>query len=257
MRSAREKIKDLAPRGWLDALLQLGLFAFVYYGYQVVRGFVDGKEAIAMANAERLVEAERATGTFFEPGLQEALITHAMPLVDFANFMYVNSHFVVTSLFLLWLYFNRNEHFYFVRNMFLVAMFIALALYTAFPTAPPRLLDSSVGFVDTIAVFTGLPQDSETAGYLVNKYAAVPSMHIGFALMIAVPGVVLSKHRLTRAWWSAYPLLVFFVIVVTGNHFWLDAAAGAAVACVAAAAARQLARARPDHWSWEPAPTTA
>ena len=137
--------------------------------------------------------------------------------------------------------------------MFMVAMVIALGLYAAFPTAPPRLIPEA-GFTDTIAVFTGLPQDSETVGLLVNKYAAVPSMHIAFALLIAVPGMALAANPIARAWWSAYPLLVLFVIVVTGNHFWFDAAAGAAVACVAAVSARQLARVRPDHWAWREAP---
>jgi hypothetical protein len=251
MGDLRTKIRNFAPRGWLDAGLQLGLFLLVYNGYQVVRGIVDGKEALAVANADRVVDLERATGTFFEPDLQATLIHHARWLIDLANFWYVNSHFVVTTLFLGWLYFKRNEHFYFVRNMFMVAMVIALALYMIYPTAPPRLL-SGYGFVDTIDVFTGLPQDSQTAGALVNRFAAIPSMHIAFSLMIAVPGVVLSRHALSRAWWSAYPLIVFFVIVATGNHYWFDAAAGAAVACVAAVAARQLARARPDHWAWEP-----
>ncbi len=256
MRNLGTKIKDFAPRGWLDAGLQLGLFFLVYNGYQVVRGIVDGKEALAIANADRIVDFERATGTFFEPNLQASLIHHTRWLIDFANFWYVNSHFVITTLFLSWLYFRRNEHFYFVRNMFMVAMLTALVLYTVYPTAPPRLL-SGYGFVDTIDVFTGLPQDSETAGALVNRYAAVPSMHIAFALMIAVPGVALSRHALARAWWSAYPVVVFFVIVSTGNHYWFDAAAGAAVACFAAFCARQLARARPDHWAWEPAQVTA
>ena len=82
-------------------------------------------------------------------------------------------------------------------------------------------------------------------------------MHIAFSLMIAVPGMALARNPLARAWWSAYPLLVLFVIVVTGNHFWLDAAAGAAVACVAAVTARQLARVRPDHWAWREAPAEA
>ncbi|CAN5251243.1 phosphatase PAP2 family protein [soil metagenome] len=247
----------MAPRGWLDAVLQFGLFFGVYNLYGLVRGFVDGKEALAMANADRIVDIEQATGTFFEPGLQSALIAHASWLVDLSNFMYLNSHFVITTGFLTWLYFRRNEHFYFVRNMFMVAMLLALACYAAFPTAPPRLLDSSVGFVDTIAVFTGVPQDSETASSLVNMYAAVPSMHIGFALMVAVPGVALCRTAGARMWWSAYPLVVFFVIVATGNHYWLDAAAGATVACIAAVTSRQLARARPDHWAWEPAEATA
>ena len=84
----------------------------------------------------------------------------------------------------------------------------------------------------------------------MNKYAAVPSMHIAFSLMIAVPGAALSRHADLAHPVVAYPLLVFFVIVATGNHFWFDAAAGAAVACLAAVAARQLARLRPEAWSW-------
>jgi hypothetical protein len=256
MSGFRLKIKEFAPRGWRDAWLQFGLFLLVYYGYQLVRGLVDSKEALAIANADRVIDLERATGTFFEPDLQSAAIHHARWLVDFANFMYVNSHFVITTLFLSWLYFRRNEHFYFVRNMFMVAMLTALVLYAVYPTAPPRLM-SGYGFVDTIDQFTGLPQDGDTAGFLVNRFAAVPSMHIGFSLMIAVPGLVLSRRPFVRAWWSIYPLLVFFVIVTTGNHYWFDAAAGAAVACVAAVAARQLARARPDHWAWEPAEAPA
>lgn len=251
------RVWSLAPRGWADALLQFGLFFCVYNLYALVRGFVDGKEVLAMANADRIVDLERATGTFFEVGFQNALLNHATWLVDFANFMYLNSHFVITTGFLAWLYFRRNEHFYFVRNMFMVAMLLALVCYAAFPTAPPRLLDPSVGFVDTIALFTGVPQDSATASQFVNMYAAVPSMHICFALLVAVPGVALTRNAVGRAWWSAYPLIVFFVIVATGNHYWLDAAAGAMVACVAAVSSRQLARARPDHWAWEPAEATA
>ena len=239
-------IRNFAPRGWFDAGLQFFLFFAVYQGYQVVRGLTDGNPEVAFANAHRVIDIEKGIGTFFEPGFQDALLGHAW-VIDFANFMYMNSHFVVTTTFLVWLYF--------VRNMFMVAMVVALALYAAFPTAPPRLIPEA-GFTDTIAVFTGLPQDSETVGMLVNKYAAVPSMHIAFSLMIAVPGMALASNPVARVWWSAYPLLVLFVIVVTGNHFWLDAAAGAAVACVAAVTARHLARVRPAHWAWRESPAT-
>lgn len=245
-------IGEFAPRGWLDAALQFGLFFAVYNGYQVVRGMADGREAVAFANADWVIGLESAIGTYFEQGFQEALLSHGW-IIDFANFMYMNSHFVVTTAFLTWLYFFRNENFYFVRNMFMVAMVLALVGYAAFPTAPPRLLPEE-GFTDTIAVFTGVAQDSETVGALVNKYAAVPSMHIAFSLMVAVPALALTRNPLGRTWWSVYPLVVLFVIIATGNHFWFDAAAGAAVACVAAVSAHQLARVRPDHWSWQSAP---
>lgn len=249
MRKAAARLDALLPRGVADALLQLGLFALAYYGYQVVRGITDGGRELALANAERLIDIERALGTFFEPGLQRTLLDHASWLVDLANFMYLNSHFVVTTCFLVWLYLRRTDYFPFVRNMFLVAMALALVGYALYPTAPPRLLPGE-GFTDTIAVFTGVAQDEGTASLLVNQYAAVPSMHIAFSLMVAVPAAALARHSWSRAAWGSYPLVVLFVIVATGNHFWLDAAAGAAVACLAAVTARALGRFGPPAWSW-------
>ena len=249
MRVLASRLNGLFPKGIVDGGVQFGLFFLAYNGYQVVRGITDSGSFAAFANARHVIDLENSLGAFFEPGFQQSVIHHAPWLADFANFMYLNSHFVITTAFLTWLYFFRNEHFYFVRNMFLVAMGVALIGYALFPTAPPRLFPG-FGFTDTIATFTGVAQDSQTASLLVNKYAAVPSMHIAFSLMIAVPAAALSRHAWARTLWSAYPLLIFFVIVTTGNHFWFDAVAGAAVACVAAVAARQLARLRPGVWSW-------
>jgi hypothetical protein len=249
VRSLVLRINAVFPKGVLDAGVQFGLFFLAYNGYQVVRGITDSGTFPAFANARHVIDIENSLGAFFEPGFQQALIHHTPWLVDFANFMYLNSHFVITTGFLAWLYFMRNEHFYFVRNMFMIAMGIALVGYALFPTAPPRLFPG-FGFTDTIATFTGVAQDSQTASLLVNKYAAVPSMHIAFSLMIAVPAAALARNAWVRTLWSAYPLLIFFVIVATGNHFWFDAVAGAAVACLAAVGARQLARLRPDVWSW-------
>jgi hypothetical protein len=253
VRGVGSRIGGFLPKGWADAGCQLLLFILAYNLYQVVRGLTDGGRELALANAERLIEAERSLGSFFEAGFQQTLIDHAPWLIDLSNFMYLNSHFVVTTAFLVWLYLFRNEHFYFVRNMFMVAMALGLVGYALYPTAPPRLFPGE-GFTDTIAVFTGGAQDSGTASLLVNQYAAVPSMHIAFSLMVAVPAAALARAALARTLWTTYPLVVFFVIVATGNHFWLDAAAGAAVACLAALAAGALARVRPAAWSWpEPA----
>ena len=137
MRRPFEYIRSLPPRGWRDAVLQVVLFLLVYQGYQVVRGLVDGKEALAFANGERVIELERSLGSFFEPGFQQALLDQRW-LIDIANFAYFNTHFVVTTAFLVWLYLFRNDFFPFVRNMFMVAMVLALIGYAAFPTAPPR-----------------------------------------------------------------------------------------------------------------------
>ena len=102
------------PQGWLDAIRQLALFAGAYYVYRLVRGFVDGQAGLAFENARTLVDIERSLGLFFEPGLQ-AWAKGEEWLLWFANWMYVNSHFVVTTTFLIWLYIARNHAYYFVR----------------------------------------------------------------------------------------------------------------------------------------------
>lgn len=244
------------PHGWHDLLLQLGLFFFAYEGYQLVRGLADGQATLAFANADRVIELERGLGTFFEAGLQRSLLDEAW-LIDIANWLYVNTHFVITTTFLAWLYLFRNQHFPFVRNMFMVAMGLALLGYALYPTAPPRLLPGE-GFTDTLAALTSVEQDSNAVSLLVNKYAAVPSMHCGFALMIAGTAVSIVRNPLGRLLWALYPLLVFAVVVVTANHFWLDGAAGALVAAASAlVASRLLARVRPATWSFRRVPREA
>ena len=137
------------PQGWFDALRQLVLFAGAYYAYRIVRGLVDGQAALAFENARQLVDVERTMGLFFEPGLQ-AWASSQDWIVTGANWMYVNSHFVITTTFLIWLYVVRNHAYYFVRNMFLIAMGLALVGYVVYPTAPPRFLPEW-GFSDTVA----------------------------------------------------------------------------------------------------------
>jgi membrane-associated phospholipid phosphatase len=245
-------IGDRLPKGWGDLWRQLGLFVLADLCYETVRGIAEGRTDVAFANANRLIDIESATGTYFEQDLQSALLSHQW-LIEAANWMYMNTHFVITTSFLVWLYLFRNESFYFVRNMFMVAMALALVGYVAFPTAPPRLIPEE-GFVDTITDFSQVNHDSALVKLFVNPYAAVPSMHIAFALMIAIPAISIARHAVTKALWALYPVLVLFVVVVTANHFWLDAAVGALVAGLAALAAlRLLAPLGPPNWSWRPA----
>ena len=237
------------PQGWFDALRQLVLFAGAYYAYRIVRGVVDGHAVDAYTHARDIVGAERGMGLFFEPGLQEWAIRHVPDVVTASNWMYVNSHFVVTTTFLIWLYVVRNHAYYFVRNMFLIAMGLALVGYVVYPTAPPRFLPEW-GFSDTVANFVG-EKAANSANLLYNPFAAMPSMHVAFALMIAVPAVQLIRPRPLKVLWALYPAVVTFVVVVTANHWWLDAALGALVALVSAVAATAaLARARPECWGW-------
>jgi hypothetical protein len=236
------------PNGWLDAIRQLALFAGAYYLYRIVRGFVDGQAGLAFENARTLVDLERSLGLFFEPGLQSWARGEEW-LLTAANWMYVNSHFVVTTTFLIWLYIARNYAFYYVRNMFMVAMGFALAGYLAYPTAPPRFMPEW-GFTDSVAAFVGEGAEN-SANVLYNPFAAVPSMHVAFALMIAVPALFLVRNRLLRALWAIYPGVVTFVVIVTANHFWMDAVLGAMVAVASASAASYaFARARPEAWAW-------
>jgi membrane-associated phospholipid phosphatase len=241
------------PHGWGDVGRQLGLFVIADLLYETVRGIAEGsgQKTEAFANAAKVIDIEVATGTFFEPDVQQALIGQRW-LIEIANFAYMNSHFVLTTGFLVWLYLYRNESFYFVRNMFMVAMGLALIGYTLVPTAPPRLVEG-YGFVDTITQYAQVNHDSALVKVFVNPYAAIPSMHCAFALLIGVSGALIARHNLTRALWCIYPLFVFFVVVVTANHFWLDGAAGALVAGLSALAAIRLARVRPTSWSWRPA----
>ena len=239
------------PNGWLDAIRQLALFAGAYYLYRIVRGFVDGQAGLAFENARTLVDFERSLGLFFEPGLQ-AWAQSEQWIVTAANWMYVNSHFVVTTTFLIWLYIARNHAFYYVRNMFMVAMGFALAGYLAYPTAPPRFMPEW-GFTDSVASFVGESADN-SANVLYNPFAAVPSMHVAFALMIAIPAFFLVRNRVLKGVWAVYPAVVTFVVVVTANHFWMDALLGAMVAAASASAASYgFARARPEAWGWRTA----
>ncbi|MBA3359500.1 MAG: phosphatase PAP2 family protein [Thermoleophilaceae bacterium] len=236
------------PQGWLDALRQLALFAGAYYAYRLVRGIVDGQAVLAFENARTLVDVERTMGLFFEPGLQ-AWAQGQVWMLTGANWMYVNSHFVITTTFLVWLYIARNHAFYYVRNMFMIAMGLALVGYVAFPTAPPRYMPEW-GFTDTVATFVGEAAE-QSANVLYNPFAAVPSMHVAFALMISIPAIKLVRLRVLKVAWGLYPVIVTFVVMVTANHFWLDAALGALVAAASASGASYaLARARPEAWSW-------
>jgi membrane-associated phospholipid phosphatase len=239
------------PKGWPDALHQIGLFALADLVYETVRGVSEGNTAAAFDNARQIISFEKGLGLFFEQGLQ-AWAMGSRILVDFTNFMYVNSHFVITTAFLVWLYLRHNDRFYFVRNMFMVAMALAIVGYVAMPTAPPRFFPE-LGFVDTIAYYADVHHDSAFVALFFNPYAAVPSMHVAFSLIVAVPAMLTVRHWYVKVIWAFYPALIAFVVIVTGNHWWFDAAVGSVVAAVAALVARSvLSRVRPADWAWQP-----
>ena len=246
---ARSVYARALPHGPLDVVRQVALFFGAYEAYGLVRGAVQGKTGVAFHHASQLISIERALHVFVEPSIQ-AWASGSHLVMNGASWIYLNAQTSVVVGSLVYLYLFHNRSFYFVRNMFMVAMVIALAGYIAFPTAPPRLLPEW-GFFDTVAQFTGLPAKSGPVNAFFNQYAAVPSMHVGFALMISVPLVRLVRWRAAKVFWAVYPLLITFVIVATANHFLADAVLGAATAAASAYAALWLARTRPEVWRFD------
>ncbi len=257
IRGLRNIERRVLPQGWADAARQLLLFAAAYYAYQIVRGTVDGKVAVAAWNATKIINLEHSLHVFAEPNVQ-AWAASQVWIIHVADWMYLNSHFVVTVGALVWIYLRRNDSFYFVRNMFMIAMGFALVGYALYPTAPPRLMPEW-GFTDAISNFVtggvGSIDNGPTKAFM-NFYAAVPSMHVCFAVMIGGSMVRLVSWRPGKVAWSLYPLLVTFVVVATANHYLTDVFLGALTAGVSALLAqRLLARARPDAWAFVRATT--
>jgi membrane-associated phospholipid phosphatase len=242
------------PHRWLDVLRQIFLFGSAYLAYRFVRGLVAGDANAAFEHARDLISLERTLHVFVEPSIQ-AWASGSHSLMVFSSWMYVNAQTTVTVAALVYLYLRHNRNFYFVRNMFMVAMAIALVGYAVFPTAPPRFLPEW-GFIDSVANFTGVHVGHTSAAMtaLVNPYAAVPSMHVAFALMIGWPLARLVRWRVLRVLCLLYPFLMAFVIVVTANHFIFDAVLGALTAGVSAYAATWMARARPHAWRFSTVP---
>jgi hypothetical protein len=231
------------PKGWPDFLLQLGLFALVDIVYEVSRTFAKGDLAAAFIHAQDIVSLEKTMGIFTEIDVQRFALDHPWVL-DVANLTYFHAHFAVTTLFLLWLYMRRNHHYYFVRNIVFAAMAIALVGYFFYPTAPPRML-TNVGFIDTLEKTANVNFNSGPIAWLSNPFAAVPSVHTCFSLIIGASCFFLVKRTALRLTWLLYPCLIVFSIVATANHFWLDAMLGALLAVVAAGVAWMIERYHP------------
>src|ERR1700759_4207541 len=205
------------PQGWGDAGRQLAILVGVDIGYELARGIAASQRSDAIAHGRQVINSERGPHTFFEPSLQ-AFFLPAHWTIDVANQLYLNAQFSIALGFLVWLYLFRNESYNFVRNMFVVSMCLALIGYVGFPTAPPRLFPHE-GFTDTITDFSGVNHDSALAKIFITPYAAVPSMHCAFALMIGGSGFRVCRHWWSKAWWAFWPILIGWVVIVTAHHY--------------------------------------
>jgi hypothetical protein len=209
-----------------EAGVVIGLYAL----YELSRGLVANDPSVAEHHARMVVSLERSLHVFVEGRVQNA--ADALPgLIGALGFFYLTLHLAVTGACLIWLHRRRPDVFPFVRSTLLLASGLALVGYLAFPTAPPRL--AAIGITDTISK-GDVSLNHGLVSSLYNPFAAVPSMHFGYAIVVGVTLVRYGGHAVLRAFGALYPALVLLVIVATGNHFLFDAAAGAAVAAIAA-----------------------
>jgi PAP2 superfamily len=227
-----------AHRWATEAVLLLCL----YLAGELARGVARGGEATAEAHAAFIVRLERGLHVFDEAAVQRAAgrVTDLPSLLGYA---YVSVHLAGTAAVLVWVYRQRRYAYARLRNTLALASVLGVAGYAVFPTAPPRL--AGLGIADTVSRATSVNLDSALVSSLYNPYAAVPSMHIGFSLIVGVAMVRLARRPLWRVAGALYPVLVLFVIVATGNHFFFDAAAGSAVAVIALGAVELAPRLRP------------
>jgi membrane-associated phospholipid phosphatase len=230
-------------RRWLSVRHSLGreaaLVLTLYGVYELARGLVVGNTEEADGHANQLVALERLLHLFDEGKVQHA--ANALPgLAGLLGVAYLTLHLAVTAVVLLWLHQRRPAAFPFVRTTLLVASALALVGFLGYPTAPPRL--AGIGIADTVSNGQ-VNLNRGLVSSLYNPYAAVPSMHVGYALIVAISLLRYGRGRLVRTLGTLYPAFVLLVVVATGNHFFLDAAAGALVAVIAFAAAYLLTRA--------------
>ncbi|MGW1543633.1 phosphatase PAP2 family protein [Streptomyces sp. NPDC002309] len=222
-----------------EFLLVAGLFLVYKSGRLLATEHTDE----AFRNAYRVWDLERAVRLPAEGGVQ-SLLLHSDTLVRLANTYYAAVHFPATAAFLVWLYLRRPGHYVRARRTLAALTAAALVLHLTFPLAPPRML-AATGLTDTAQVYGPSVYGSPETDQLSNQFAAMPSLHFGWALMLAAGLIVATRSRL-RWLWLTHPLLTLLVIVGTANHYWLDAIVAAALLAAAFALVRPVVHTPPS-----------
>ncbi len=231
------RVRELLARR--DGVAQLAVVLGAFAAYEAARLAMKPNWAQAFENANRIQYVEQALGFAWEQSLQRAFL--ALPnLVAALNLFYFIGHFLFTAIFFFWLYHRSRDGFRSFRDGFLAATAIAVVIHWLYPTAPPRL--AGVGLKDTLLLLSGIDIGSPNSSAISNPVAAVPSLHAAYALGVGIGMIRYARFLLLRVAGAIYPPLVVLTIVVTGNHFVLDAVAGMAVLGVGFWLARALRR---------------
>lgn len=208
-----------------------------YFLYFLVRGFVEGREAQAFHTAIDIIELEQALGIFWEPMLQQHIL-HIDLVVTLANWTYIWGHWPVIVFVAIWLFMLHREEYSVYRNAFLISGAIGLIVFVSLPVAPPRFMDAW-GFVDTVAERSDAYRILQPPAF-VNQYAAMPSLHFGWNLLVGIAIYRHSSHVIGKIFGVALPVIMFASIVLTANHYIIDGLAGGSLALVGLFAALML-----------------
>ncbi len=224
----------IRPDSKVKIVAEIFLLGIALPLYYLVRGSAHERVGEAVVRGTQLVEFEKSLGIFWEADLQRLVLDHDW-LVQFLNGFYLYGHLPVIGALAVWLYFRHHREYLLMRNVFLISGAIGLVVYVTFPVAPPRFLPEW-GFVDTVMdqYDTGRPM---TPAFFVNEYAAMPSLHFGWNLLVSVAVWVASRNILLRAFAVVMPLMMLADIVLTANHYFVDAVAGLLVIALGAAIA--------------------
>ncbi|ARP70378.1 inositol phosphorylceramide synthase [Streptomyces pluripotens] len=225
---------EVVPRHRLRWWTELPLILLVYGCYSIGRILVRGDISSAVDHGLAILHVEQALHLNAEHPLNR-LFTREAWLGIPADFWYASLHYLITPALLVWLFRSGAERYRAARTWLMTSTFIGLIGFTLLPTCPPRLLSAGQGFVDTMAQYSSYGWWGADAsaprgmGGMTNQYAAMPSLHVGWALWC---GVVVWRYggtRLAKVFGVGYPLVTALVVMGTANHYFLDTVAGVAV----------------------------
>jgi hypothetical protein len=208
--------------------MQLGLFLLAYLLYSAARWVTVGDLDVAKANADWIVSFEHHLGVASESSVQHAL--RGTWMLWLLNHLYLAAQLIVLPGALIFLYRRSHAIYERLRNTILATWLVSIPVYAAFPVAPPRLAD--IGMVDTITSQTGFALDGKLTTSFYNELAAVPSLHVGFAVAIGIALAASMRNRVAKTIALLWGPTIALAVLATCNHFLFDIVAGVAAAAL-------------------------